>query len=61
MSTMLQVNGVAHALAAEFDTPLIDCLRDDLGLTGTRIGRGSGHRGAGTVQHASACACATCR
>ena len=49
MSTTLQVNGVAHALAAEADTPLIYCLRDDLGLKGTRFGCGSGHCGACTV------------
>jgi len=44
-----QVNGVDHALSADADTPLMYCLRDELGLKGTRFGCGSGHCGACTV------------
>ena len=49
MPTNLLVNGVAHALGADADTPLMYCLRDELGLKGTRFGCGSGHCGACTV------------
>ncbi len=49
MSTTLHVNGVAHALGADGDIPLMYCLRDELGLKGTRFGCGSGHCGACTV------------
>ena len=49
MSTSLSVNGVDHALSADADTPLMYCLRDELGLKGTRFGCGSGHCGACTV------------
>ena len=49
MPTTLHVNGVAHALGADADTPLMYCLRDELGLKGTRFGCGSGHCGACTV------------
>ena len=46
----LRVNGHAYA----FDTPggrsLADVLRDDLGLTGTKVACGEGHCGACTVQ-----------
>jgi aerobic-type carbon monoxide dehydrogenase small subunit (CoxS/CutS family) len=48
--TQLRVNGHAYA----FDTPvgrsLADVLRDDLGLTGTKVACGEGHCGACTVQ-----------
>lgn len=49
MPTNLTINGVEHALSADADTPLMYCLRDDLGLKGTRFGCGSGHCGACTV------------
>lgn len=49
MSTSLEVNGVARMLAADADTPLLYCLRDELQLKGTRFGCGSGHCGACTV------------
>ena len=49
MPTTLHVNGVAHLLSADADTPLMYCLRDELGLKGTRFGCGSGHCGACTV------------
>ena len=49
MAVELQVNGAACALAADADTPLLYCLRDDLRLKGTRFGCGAGHCGACTV------------
>lgn len=49
MPTNLLVNGVARTLGADTDTPLMYCLRDELGLKGTRFGCGSGHCGACTV------------
>jgi isoquinoline 1-oxidoreductase alpha subunit len=45
----LQVNGTAHAVDAEADTPLLWVLRDLLGLTGTKFGCGAGLCGACTV------------
>jgi nicotinate dehydrogenase subunit A len=43
------VNGRAHEVAAERDTPLLYVLRNDLGLKGTRFGCGVGQCGACTV------------
>jgi len=45
----LTVNGVAHALDVEPDTPLLWVLRDALGLTGTKFGCGIAMCGACTV------------
>jgi nicotinate dehydrogenase subunit A len=45
----LRVNGRAHEVAAEPNTPLLYVLRNDLGLKGTRFGCGAGHCGACTV------------
>jgi nicotinate dehydrogenase subunit A len=45
----IEVNGAARSVAAEGDTPLLYCLRDELKLKGTRFGCGSGHCGACTV------------
>jgi nicotinate dehydrogenase subunit A len=45
----LRVNGRAHEVAAERDTPLLYVLRNDLGLKGTRFGCGVGQCGACTV------------
>jgi nicotinate dehydrogenase subunit A len=45
----LRVNGRAHEVAAEPNTPLLYVLRNDLGLKGTRFGCGVGHCGACTV------------
>jgi nicotinate dehydrogenase subunit A len=45
-SFLLRVNGVARAVQAEENTPLIDVLRNTLGLVGTRFGCGSGECGA---------------
>jgi aerobic-type carbon monoxide dehydrogenase small subunit (CoxS/CutS family) len=48
--TALTVNGHAYAFDAEIGRSLADVLRDDLGLTGTKIACGEGHCGACTVQ-----------
>jgi xanthine dehydrogenase YagT iron-sulfur-binding subunit len=46
----LIVNGHAYALEAPVGHTLAEVLRDDLGLTGTKIACGEGHCGACTVQ-----------
>jgi len=45
----LKVNGKRHELAAEANQILVDLLRYDLGLTGTKKGCGTGECGACTV------------
>jgi aerobic-type carbon monoxide dehydrogenase small subunit (CoxS/CutS family) len=45
----LQVNGGFYRLEAPDDRTLAEALRDDLGLTGTKIACGEGHCGACTV------------
>ena len=45
----LQVNGQAHEVEVEPDTPLLWVLRDALGLTGTKYGCGIAQCGACTV------------
>ena len=45
----LQVNGQAHEVEVEPDTPLLWVLRDTLGLTGTKYGCGIAQCGACTV------------
>lgn len=45
----LTVNGRQHAVATDPDRPLLDVLREDLGLTGTKYGCGEGVCGACTV------------
>ena len=47
---MLTVNGHVYRFEAEVGRSLADVLRDDLGLTGTKIACGEGHCGACTVQ-----------
>jgi nicotinate dehydrogenase subunit A len=42
----IRVNGAAHTVHADPDTPLLYILRNDLGLKGTRFGCGSGECGA---------------
>ena len=49
MAVDLEVNGKPCRVAADGDTPLLYCLRDDLKLKGARFGCGSGHCGACTV------------
>jgi aerobic-type carbon monoxide dehydrogenase small subunit (CoxS/CutS family) len=46
----LRVNGNAYALDAPVGRTLAEALRDDLGLTGTKIACAEGHCGACTVQ-----------
>jgi aerobic-type carbon monoxide dehydrogenase small subunit (CoxS/CutS family) len=47
---MLTVNGESHAVKAVVGTSLAEVLRDELGLTGTKIACNEGHCGACTVQ-----------
>jgi aerobic-type carbon monoxide dehydrogenase small subunit (CoxS/CutS family) len=49
VSESLSVNGHEYPLAAEVGRSLASVLRDDLGLTGTKIGCNEGHCGACTV------------
>jgi nicotinate dehydrogenase subunit A len=49
MAHAFRVNGRAVAVEADDSTPLLYCLRDDLGLKATRFGCGAGHCGACTV------------
>ena len=46
----LRVNGEDYAVDAEVGTSLADVLRDQLGLTGTKVACDEGHCGACTVQ-----------
>jgi aerobic-type carbon monoxide dehydrogenase small subunit (CoxS/CutS family) len=46
----LVVNGERHEVEAEVGVSLAQVLRDDLGLTGTKIACNEGHCGACTVQ-----------
>jgi aerobic-type carbon monoxide dehydrogenase small subunit (CoxS/CutS family) len=45
----LTVNGAAHDLEPEVGRTLAETLREDLGLTGTKVACGEGHCGACTV------------
>jgi aerobic-type carbon monoxide dehydrogenase small subunit (CoxS/CutS family) len=45
----LVVNGERHSFEAPVTRSLADALRDDLGLTGTKVACGEGHCGACTV------------
>jgi len=49
MATTITVNGKAHSLGVDPDTPLLWVLRDTLGLTGTKFGCGIAECGACTV------------
>jgi isoquinoline 1-oxidoreductase alpha subunit len=49
MTVALTVNGKAHSVEADADTPLLWALRDLIGLTGTKFGCGMGVCGACTV------------
>lgn len=46
MSVTLQVNGRSHVVDCDPEAPLLYVLRNDLGLTGTRFGCGTGACGA---------------
>ena len=46
MALELEVNGARRCVEAHPDTPLLYVLRNDLGLTGSRFGCGSGQCGA---------------
>ena len=45
----LRVNGRTHQVTTHPERPLLDVLREDLGLTGTKYGCGEGHCRACTV------------
>jgi nicotinate dehydrogenase subunit A len=45
----LRINGVAHEIAVEPDTPLLYVLRNDIALNGAKFGCGLGQCGACTV------------
>lgn len=49
VTVKLVVNGTTHSVEAEPKRPLLDVLREDLGLTGTKYGCGEGACGACTV------------
>ncbi len=49
MTYALKINGVAHSVDADEDTPLLWVLRDNLALTGTKFGCGVAMCGACTV------------
>lgn len=59
MKTTITVNGRAHQVEADADTPLLWVLRDHLGLTGTKFGCGIARCGACTV-HAGGRAARSC-
>ena len=50
MAERLRVNGHDHELDVPVGRTLAETLREDLGLTGTKIACGEGHCGACTVQ-----------
>lgn len=56
----LNVNGTAHQVDAEPDTPLLWVLRDSIGLTGTKYGCGIAYCGACTV-HVDGAALRSCQ
>ena len=49
MSVTIKVNGTAHSVDVDGDTPLLWVLRDVLGMTGTKFGCGMALCGACTV------------
>jgi isoquinoline 1-oxidoreductase subunit alpha len=59
MAFTINVNGEAHTVDVDGDTPLLWVLRDLLGLTGTKFGCGAGLCGACTV-HVGGAATRSC-
>jgi isoquinoline 1-oxidoreductase subunit alpha len=59
MAFTIEVNGDAHTVDVDGDTPLLWVLRDLLGLTGTKFGCGAGLCGACTV-HVGGAATRSC-
>jgi len=49
LRVVLDVNGVEHELLVQPERTLLEVLREDLGLTGTKLGCGKGDCGACTV------------
>jgi len=49
MEISIKVNGVAHSIHSDPGTSLLEVLRDELGLTGTKYGCGESRCGACTV------------
>jgi aerobic-type carbon monoxide dehydrogenase small subunit (CoxS/CutS family) len=45
----LRINGGVHSVDPPVERPLADVLREDIGLTGTKLACGEGHCGACTV------------
>lgn len=61
--TSITINGTGHALALDPRTTLLDLLREDLDLTGTKVGCNHGQCGACTVlvdgKRVNSCLCLT--
>ncbi|SFS10839.1 (2Fe-2S)-binding protein [Sphingomonas jatrophae] len=60
MALTFQINGKAHQVDADPDTPLLWILRDHVGLTGTKFGCGIAQCGACTV-HLDGAAARSCQ
>jgi isoquinoline 1-oxidoreductase subunit alpha len=59
MAFTIEINGTAHSVDADGDTPLLWVLRDVLGMTGTKFGCGAALCGACTV-HIDGAAARSC-
>ena len=59
MAVTININGTAHSIDADGDTPLLWVLRDVLGMTGTKFGCGMALCGACTV-HVDGAATRSC-
>src|SRR5271169_1630578 len=60
MAYTIKINGTAHTVDVDGDTPLLWVLRDTLGMTGTKFGCGKALCGACTV-HLSGQAVRSCQ